>query len=124
MMPYKGCPRGRMGARGVYGGEEIQTEFEVMALDAIEDIEGDRWVPVLAEDLNNLKARLNNVVEVVHGRWILKPGILGDWYCSNCEGVLLYEVENYSGGNYHDIKTVWSTYCPYCGAKMDLEIGE
>jgi hypothetical protein len=56
---------------------------------------------------------------VVHAKWISEPGILGDWYCSNCKGVLLYEVENYGGGNYHDIKTVWSTYCPHCGAKMD-----
>jgi hypothetical protein len=63
MMPYKGCPRGRMGARGAYGGKEIQTQFEVMALDAIEDTEGDRWVPVLAEDLNNLKARIQYLEE-------------------------------------------------------------
>ena len=58
---------------------------------------------------------------VIHAKWISEPGIFGDWYCSNCKGVLLYEVESYGGGNYHDIKTVWSTYCPHCGAKMDLE---
>ena len=58
---------------------------------------------------------------IVHARWISRPGTLGDWYCSNCDGVLLYEVENYSGGNYHDIKTVWSAYCPHCGAQMDEE---
>lgn len=60
------------------------------------------------------------VYDIVHAKWISKYGVFGDWYCSNCEGVLLYEVENY-GGSYHDIKTVWSTYCPHCGAKMDLE---
>lgn len=103
MTPYKGCPRGRMGTRGV-----IQTEFEVMALDAIEDIEGDRWVPVLAEDLNNLKARLNNTVEVVHGRWI-EP--YRQWVeCSNCgKGYVKYEY------------IARANYCPNCGAKMDLK---
>jgi hypothetical protein len=109
MMPYKGCPRGRMGARGVYGGEENQTEFEVMALDAIEDIEGDRWVPVLAEDLNNLKVRLNNAVEVVHGRWIYEPVEFTyekDIKCSVC-------------GSYAKHA---SNYCPNCGAKMEEKV--
>jgi hypothetical protein len=99
-----------MGTRGVYGGEEIQTDFEVMALDAIEDIEGDRWVPVLAEDLNNLKARLNNTVEVVHGRWTLADDGDGD-VCSVCGTDfcnIIYETGNWN-------------YCPNCGAKMDLE---
>ena len=107
MMPYKGCPRGRMGARGIYGGEEIQTEPEVMELDAIEDIEGDRWVPVLAEDLNNLKARLNNAVEVVHGRWVEIPSLMDlpwkKYRCDHC-------------GCPQDYK---HNYCPNCGAKMD-----
>ena len=67
------------------------------------------------------KAEMVDAAPVVHARWISGPGISGDWYCSNCEGVLLYEVESYGGGNYYDIKTVWSAYCPHCGAKMDLE---
>lgn len=29
---------------------------------------------------------------IVRARWISRPGTLGDWYCSNCGGVLLYEV--------------------------------
>ena len=58
---------------------------------------------------------------VIHAKWVSRPGTLGDWYCSNCEGEILYEVETYGGGNYHDINTVWSSYCPYCGARMDLE---
>lgn len=61
------------------------------------------------------------VKPIVHARWISRPGTLGDWHCSNCEGALLYEVESYGGGNYHDIKTVWSAYCPHCGAQMDEE---
>ena len=50
-----------------------------------------------------------DVKQVIHAKWISKPGDLGDWYCSKCDGVLLYEVETYGGGNYYDINTVWSS---------------
>ena len=53
MMPYIGCPRGRMGARG---------DGRIIELDPIKDVEGDIWVPVLEEDLNFLKAKAVEVV--------------------------------------------------------------
>lgn len=60
MMPYKGCPRGRMGPSGCDGDKMHITE-----LDPIEDIDGNLWIPVLADDLKELKARVANAVEVV-----------------------------------------------------------
>lgn len=97
MTPYSGCPRGRMGPR-VDGG--------ITELDPIEDIEGDRWVPVLEDDLNRLKA---NVVEVVHSRWTLNDD--GSGTCRHCRRTSLYvwDMDN------------WLNYCPNCGAKMDEE---
>ena len=53
MMPYSGCPRGRMGHRGCAGSDE--TTVTVMELDAIEDIDGNLWIPVLADDLKELE---------------------------------------------------------------------
>ena len=53
MMPYSGCPRGRMGHRGCAGSGE--TTVTVMELDAIEDIDGNLWIPVLADDLKELE---------------------------------------------------------------------
>ena len=47
MMPYAGCPRGRIGASG--------EPWKVMELDAITDVDGNRWVPVLDTDLERLK---------------------------------------------------------------------
>ena len=91
MMPYKGCPRGRMGARG---------DGRIIELDPIKDVEGDIWVPVLEEDLNFLKAK---AVEVVHGRWVDAREYCGDYMCSNCDA--LYGTNKFN-------------YCPNCGAKM------
>ena len=58
MKPYRGCGRGRVGPSGCVG------NFKPMELDPIEDIEGDRWVPVLEDDLSLLKAKAKNAVEV------------------------------------------------------------
>ena len=92
MRQYRGCGRGRMGP---------SFDSRIIELDPIEDVEGDRWVPVLKEDLDRLKAK---AVEVVHGRWIKaecseKDGnancsICGRWYWNDCN------------------------YCPNCGADM------
>lgn len=94
MMPYEGCPRGRMGRRGDGG---------IAELDPIKDIEGDRWIPVLEDDLDLLKEK---AAEVVHGRWeeYLVPHIM---CCSECD---------WATGVQDDFN-----YCPNCGAKMDLE---
>ena len=97
MMPYSGCGRGRVGPSGCVG------NFKPMELDPIEDIDGDRWVPVLEDDLSLLKAKANNAVEVVHGRKaksvISKTGLM----CTAC---------------YSDVDRD-AVFCKYCGAKMD-----
>jgi len=74
---------------------------------------------ICAKEIRN--APTADVMPVIHAKWISRPGTLGDWYCSNCYEDILYDVQEYGGGNYHDINTVWSKYCPHCGAKMDLE---
>lgn len=100
MMPYIGCPRGRMGAR---------CDGRIIELDPITDVEGDIWVPVLEEDLNFLKAK---AVEVVHGRWIIGTGknalMLGYRMCSGCGEIIKTQYSLYGMFN----------YCPNCGADM------
>lgn len=105
MMPYKGCPRGRMGARGCSG-----EDFKVLELDPIMDVDGNRWIPVLEEDLCDMKARVDSTVKVVHGRWIdqsfaMNGGMVRFCTCSECRLEMAFE----------------TNYCPSCGAKMDLE---
>ena len=66
----------------------------------------DKWI----DDRETIDA-----VPVVHGRWIeLKDG---SEECTNCRGLCPHE-ENYNG----DIICNFDCdYCPWCGAKMDLE---
>lgn len=100
MMPYKGCPRGRMGARGCSG-----EDFRAIELDPIMDVDGNRWIPVLEEDLCDMKARVDNTVKVVHGRWENITGgmiTLGD--CSECK------VRQ---------PVIGTNYCKNCGTKME-----
>ena len=100
MMPYKGCPRGRMGK---------SADGSIAELDPIKDVEGDTWIPVLKEDLDRLKAKS---VEVVHGRWSPVTYGLGvcvtRWMCSNCK-------------KYENVPAR-TAYCPNCGAKMDGDV--
>ena len=49
-----------------------------------------------------------DAVEVVHGRWIERPGVKGQVYCSECA-----TIEKSTDSNYK------SRRCPNCGAKMD-----
>ena len=116
MMPYIGCPRGRMGAR---------CDGRIIELDPITDVEGDIWVPVLEEDLNFLKAK---AVEVVHGRWVHPKGyvVSNGFLCSECaygttsyrpirpcsNGVCLADEQ----GNFYYPPEY--KYCPNCGADM------
>ena len=52
-----------------------------------------------------------DVVEVKHGKWIKKTDDVSYWYeCSECS-------ERPPYGRYKE--TLFSDYCPYCGAKMD-----
>lgn len=46
--------------------------------------------------------------EVVHGRWIDRPSVKGQVYCSECA-----TIERSTDSNYK------SRRCPSCGAKMD-----
>lgn len=100
MMPYKGRPRGHLGARGCFDGD-----FKVLELDPIIDVDGDRWIPVLEEDLRDMKARVDDTVKLVHGRWENITGgmiTLGD--CSECK------VRQ---------PMIGTNYCKNCGAKME-----
>jgi hypothetical protein len=69
-----------------------------------------------------LKACMNNVLDgmpaadaapVVHGRWDKHKTMHGFVYCSACRDVYL-DAEWLADGKW--------TYCPNCGAKMDLEV--
>lgn len=49
-----------------------------------------------------------DAMEVVHGRWIDRPSMKGQVYCSECA-----TIEKSTDSNYK------SMHCPNCGAKMD-----
>ena len=104
LMPYTGDPRGPMGARGESGNSRDQT-WKITELDAITDVDGNRWIPVLDTDLEKLKG-----AEVVDGRWEPHPYAYGFVRCSVCHDCIIYD--DWAGGK------KWN-YCPNCGAKMD-----
>ena len=56
-----------------------------------------------------------DAVEVVHGRWIDES--CGYWRCSSCR--ILYTFDDY--GDVHPVADCGFSYCPNCGAKMDLD---
>lgn len=63
-----------------------------------------------------------DVAPVVHGRWVYDPNAmdwnLGGYVCSRC-GV---RNNNLPGDlKYNPLMFSGSTYCPNCGARMDLE---
>lgn len=116
MIPYTGCPRGMIGERG----EDGTDSCHLTELDAITDVDGNRWIPVFENDLSQLKAKAD-AVEVVHGRWLpdmeefdddpavgIRGGVFQTgWKCSIC-------------GRTEQTK---EPYCN-CGAKMDLEVDD
>ena len=79
---------------------------------------------VVISDIKGMKAA--DVAPVVHGRWILGKDLPYGWgeilknkyhlYCSEC----LEQAFNRSEDNDPDFD-VDTSYCPNCGAKMDLE---
>lgn len=107
MIPYLGCPRGMIGPRGE-DGEAKNRKFEILELDPITDIDGNRWVPVLDRDLSTLKDKAQNIVEVVHGHNTYDHD--SAFECSVCGfsdfDTLTADIHKYN-------------YCPNCGAKMD-----
>ena len=54
------------------------------------------------------KIESGELVEVVHGEWIVR--YWGEWLRPTCECSVCHEWEN-----------SMKNYCPYCGAKMDLK---
>lgn len=61
---------------------------------------------VYVQDIDN--APTVDAVEVVHGRWIDRPTMKGQVYCSECA-----TLEKATDSNYR------SRNCPNCGARMD-----
>ena len=100
MIPYTGCPRGMIGERG----EDGTDSCHLTELDAITDVDGNRWIPVFENDLSQLKAKAD-AVEVVHGHW--KYGTRAA-VCSEC-GFERSLDDNFGA----------AIACPNCGAKMD-----
>lgn len=82
----------------IYGGRPLS-----------EILKEDCWTLKYAEEL--YKAGYRKQVE---GEWILKDHNL---VCSLCEGEILEKTE-YSRGCYMGAETIFSKYCPNCGAKM------
>ena len=58
-----------------------------------------------------------DAVEVVHGRWFMRGG---RFRCSECDAVALLKLDINVGG-YREYGHFRSSYCPNCGAKMDLK---
>lgn len=66
----------------------------------------------------NFKQSIADVVEVRHGKWIMRGG---RFRCSECDGKALMQDIGGTGGFSHEFEQVKSDFCPHCGAKMDLE---
>lgn len=106
--------------------------FSVLAADALaliqqleaENAQKDRCIENLTDKLNALieeetqmKAENGLLVEVRHGRWVKKHGMMPPEYhhrhvCSVCNVFALHEING---------REQWSFYCPNCGAKMDAK---
>ena len=65
-----------------------------------EDGHMSRYIEEFIDDMPTL-----DVVPVVHGRWIHCDN--GGYYCSNCDRRVAFRFDN--------------SYCPHCGAIMDLK---
>ena len=69
-------------------------------------------LPVIRQNIIDIPAA--DVAPVWHGRWILEREPDGKPYCFHC---------SVCDDDFHYIGiTVAYDYCPYCGAKMDLEV--
>lgn len=68
MLPYDGCPRGRVGRLGCSGGEEEKTALivrELCYMDTFEDADGNVWRPVQEEVLRDVIEMLRNMKHVI-----------------------------------------------------------
>jgi NADH pyrophosphatase NudC (nudix superfamily) len=69
-------------------------------------VNGDNPMTSIDELLNRIANAKNvDAVEVVHGQWVM--GEKGKTYCGRCR-----VIDDYASVH---------NYCPFCGAKMDLE---
>ena len=62
------------------------------------------------------EAPVADVVEVRHGKWVMRGG---RFRCSECDGKALMQDVGGTGGFSHEFEQVKSNICPHCGAKMD-----
>ena len=70
-----------------------------------------------AVDINDVDAIPSAVVAPVrHGRWICNRKGYGEYECSVCHGM-----DSNCSDYYSDHVVTEQEYCPFCGAKMDLE---
>ena len=85
-------------------GTDNLTEFDEAA-DAIEERckQADKFM----EEAARLNAKLHDMVEVKHGRWIW---VDDGFHCSECW--------HHAYGNTGEVMSGEYKYCPFCGARM------
>lgn len=105
--------------------EDLITELNNMASDLIKDnsIQCNIAAGTVVEIKDNIVAKqpTADVVEVRHGKWIMRGG---RFRCSECDGKALMQDVGGTGGFSHEFEQVKSDICPHCGAKMDGKDGE
>lgn len=79
-------------------------------LDGFDDIDFDAAFAELE------KVKSDEVVEVVHGKWICINERYGTYQCSACMG---FDEEIFDCEGWHSV--ISQEFCPHCGAKMDLK---
>ena len=78
---------------------------------------GECWVYDVIAQTGSVDA-----VEVVHGRWLYDSGS-GKHFCSACdEFALSFRKDRWAVGELYE--TFLTDYCPYCGARLDLEVND
>ena len=86
--------------------EYIKKEDVEKMLDDAQLISDGEYCGYCTEDVSINSIEIQDVAPVVHGRWLFND----DWWefrCTNCNKAI-GSIKKYE-------------YCPYCGAKMDLE---
>ena len=79
-------------------------------LDGFDDIDFDAAFAELE------KVKSDEVVEVMHGKWVCINERYGTYQCSACMG---FDEDVCDCGGWHDVTS--QEFCPHCGAKMDLK---
>lgn len=79
-------------------------------LDGFDDIDFDAAFAELE------KVKSDEVVEVMHGKWVCINERYGTYQCSACMG---FDEDVFDFEGCHDVTS--QEFCPHCGAKMDLK---